>query len=694
MAAAVAPELLLDCPDQNDSAFHIALASRAKEALLQGESPADFWLPDVGLGFPLFRHYQHLPHLALAVPASLFGGHLSIEAFYRVSLGALLALFPISIYLAQRRMGFVPIVAAASALIAPLLSTPNLFGLGFESYVWGGHGLYAQLFATVLAPLAIAESYRVVRSGRGYALASALLAATFCSQLIYGYMLALSTLAFVLLSRGRRAKRSIRLCVLLGTTFLLGSYFFVPAILDSAFANRSVWEPQHKWDSLGAGKILLHCVTGDLFDYGRRPIITVLVGLGLLYAMRFGGERLRIIAALFLAWLALYFGRATWGVLVDILPFSHYIPMHRFIGAVHLFAIPLAGCALGVLLRLIIFRQTGFWKVAAGVVVALALMPAIVERLAYLEQSRAWKRDAMESITADENLPRLISRLGELQGGRVYVGIPGRADEYLKVGIVPLAALCLQEGIDTLGYLWIGITFAGDVQVWFNPDSEAHCRIFGVRYLVFAETRAPPSFARPIDKIGPYSIYEVPSASYFDVVDVPFAVRCTEKTVYSVGHAWIQSELPEKNVHPALSIRHAFGGDLPEITLDPEHPSDTLNEAVGLSVDAGRVIRANDHWTCEVEIERPSVVLFRSNYHPGIRATVDGVDARVFPVTPGFAAAEVTSGHHQIQFAYRPATRWPWYLAGATALLLAGPLARKAERRIARWQNSAPGFRR
>ncbi|MCZ6816810.1 MAG: hypothetical protein O7F76_08995, partial [Planctomycetota bacterium] len=64
MAAAVAPELLLDCPDQNDSAFHIALASRAEEALLQGESPADFWLPDVGLGFPLFRHYQHLPHLA------------------------------------------------------------------------------------------------------------------------------------------------------------------------------------------------------------------------------------------------------------------------------------------------------------------------------------------------------------------------------------------------------------------------------------------------------------------------------------------------------------------------------------------------------------------------------------------------------------------------------------------------------
>ena len=77
VAIGVAPEVLLDAPDLNDSAYHVALALRADEAWQRGQLPIDFWYPDVALGFPLLRHYQHLPHIALAAAHRLKIGRAS-----------------------------------------------------------------------------------------------------------------------------------------------------------------------------------------------------------------------------------------------------------------------------------------------------------------------------------------------------------------------------------------------------------------------------------------------------------------------------------------------------------------------------------------------------------------------------------------------------------------------------------------
>jgi len=77
-----------------------------------------------------------------------------IATLQRLTLGLLLALFPLSVFISLRRIGLAPLIAGCAALAAPLISTPHLYGLGFESYLWGGSGLYAQLVAAVLAPLA------------------------------------------------------------------------------------------------------------------------------------------------------------------------------------------------------------------------------------------------------------------------------------------------------------------------------------------------------------------------------------------------------------------------------------------------------------------------------------------------------------------------------------------------------------
>src|ERR1700730_10777164 len=59
------PELRLAIPSHNDDAFHYMFVQRASSVLTNGGNPFDFWVPDLGLGFPQFLYYQHLPHLAV-----------------------------------------------------------------------------------------------------------------------------------------------------------------------------------------------------------------------------------------------------------------------------------------------------------------------------------------------------------------------------------------------------------------------------------------------------------------------------------------------------------------------------------------------------------------------------------------------------------------------------------------------------
>jgi hypothetical protein len=60
------------------------------------------------------------------------------------------------------------VTAAVGGLLAPLIATDGLFGFDFNSYVWRGYGLYTQLWAMVLLPVAVAQGYVTLRDGKGY----------------------------------------------------------------------------------------------------------------------------------------------------------------------------------------------------------------------------------------------------------------------------------------------------------------------------------------------------------------------------------------------------------------------------------------------------------------------------------------------------------------------------------------------
>ena len=353
------PEVSLRVTDPNDGVLHLLLTEFAMEAFTRGQNPTDPWVGDTGMGFPLFHYYQHLPYVSVAVVNILTLKVVSASVLVNWATYLLLSLFPLSIYWSLRRFGFDHITSAMGGLVASLTATPGLYGLDFHSYVWRGIGLYTQLWAMVLLPPALAMSYRVLREGRGYFWATLLLSATLMSHLIFGLIAfvslgALTAIPAVRLLTSESAKGTIymrwkRLLILLVMVVVVTSYFLVPFFLDRPYLNLSVWEDPEKYDSYGHALVIQSLASGDMFDFGRFPSLTILLVAGFLICLRrWKEERYLIPVVMFLLWLLLYFGRSPWGTIIDLLPMGRDVPIHRFIAGIHLGGIYFVAVALAV----------------------------------------------------------------------------------------------------------------------------------------------------------------------------------------------------------------------------------------------------------------------------------------------------------------------------------------------------------
>jgi len=58
------------------------------------------------------------------------------------------------------------------------------------------------------------------------------------------------------------------------------SYWILPTLIHSAYHNTSFWDPVWKFNSYGVKEVLVNLWNGSLFDWGRLPIFTLLVGIG------------------------------------------------------------------------------------------------------------------------------------------------------------------------------------------------------------------------------------------------------------------------------------------------------------------------------------------------------------------------------------------------------------------------------
>ena len=665
--AALYPEVSIKAPMLNDGVLHFLALERIVTAWESGKPAIDLWLPTIGLGYPLFHHYQHLPYVVQTALYRLLPDTVSLIDLFRWTNYLLLSFFPLSIYWSMRRFGFARLIAAMSGLVASLLATNGLYGFDFSSYLWSGYGLYTQLWGMFFLPPALAAGTSYLRSGRGALWAVLLLTATLLSHLMLGYLAFVSLAALLFLpimgpadAEKRRTilwQRGKRLLLLFLLVALLTVYFWLPFLLDSPYMNRSVWEETGKMDAYGTRWTLTALVKGQLFDYGRFPSLTLLTAAGLIICLRrWGEEKYRVPVVLSLLWMLLYFGRPTWGVILNLLPLSSTLHLHRFIAGVHLSGIFLMGIALASPWRWALSRGKRREVTAVALLTLLLLFPVYRERGAYLANNERLMAASKTAVDLEQtDLDKILATLESLPPGRVYAGSGSNWGKEYKIGAVPLYALLNSAGLDMFGYLYHALSLNADIQVLFDESRPEHYDLFNVRYIVAPTGREFPEFVHYIATFGRHNLYQVRTSGYFELVTTGKAIPIDKDNFYDVALNWMKSEQPEKKEHPILLIQGplaAFGRKLSAkdtctaspLAQPPDHPPSS--HLISEEVSPGS-------YTAFVYVERPRCLMLKTTYHPNWHATIDGKQVETRMVMPSFVGIKVPPGTHQVHFQYQ-----------------------------------------
>ena len=662
-------------PNLNDNAFHLQMVRWASGQIKEGRVPLDGWYPLLSLGSSFFHHYQSLSQMLTAYAARVTGA--SDQTAYLWILYVLLALWPIAVYWGARLLEWGRWTAAAAAAVSPLLVSASGYGYEQGSYTWQGYGVYSQLWAMWLLPIAWGLTWRAVAHGRRYAAAAAALALTMALHFITGYLAILTVGVWVVVlgSAGfvRRAGRAVVVGV---GSLLVASWVLVPLIGDTKWTTRSEYYQGTIFnDSYGARKVLGWLFTGKLFDNGRFPIVTILVFLGALVCLARARIDLRARALLgaFTLSLLLFFGRPTLGPVLNVLPGFGDVQIHRFVMGVHLAGILLAGVGLGWLLRtaaaLAGRSLPGRYAVLAGAAaVALGvgvLAPAWTERASYNQRGATLIRlQQGADATAGRDLDRLVAIAKARGGGRVYAGLRSNWGKDFTVGYVPVYAWLAARDVDAIGFTFRTLnSLSTDVEAAFDETNLAQYQMFDIRYLLLPADRQPPVPSTLLASSGDSRLYEVQTTGYFQVVDRSAPLAANRTDVEQATRSWRTSGLAAQGIYPGIAFAGSPG------------PAPTFAGAAPPAGSPGQVLTQSETlqdgvFDATVQASRTAVVLLKATYDPRWTVTVDGASAKPVMMAPSLVGVEVPPGRHVVRFRYAPYGDYPLLLAIGVLTLL------------------------
>jgi 6-pyruvoyl-tetrahydropterin synthase related domain len=670
-AIALLPELTVAVPSNNDDATHFLLIQRASEALANGENVLDHWVPQLELGFPWFIYYQPLPALVVVFLHRALFGLVDLLTVFNVVRYVLLVGLPLTVFWSLRRMGVAAAGAAMAAAASPLLSGDFRYGFDYDSYIWRGFGMYTQLAAMHLSFVTVAIAWSSLRSRKrsGIVWLALALAALVLTHLIYAYMMAITLGVIALVGAESRAdipRRLARLALAGVPAALLSAWLWLPFIAQPAFLGASPYLQTEKYDSYGAAAILGWLVTGDLMDHGRLPVITALLALGIVAAVFLRRTPLaRTALVLFVAWLVLYFGRPTLGVLVSLFPMHDGLLLHRFIGSVELFAIALIGIgaawayerasvplppSVRQRLRLAssVHLSPSLRVALAGVVALLVLAPAIAERATFYSSNATWMRQTKAAIDSDVDARTILSSLRTRPPGRVFAGL--RSTGYgplmnfqLPFNSVRFSDLLVYNGIPLVAGPYSSLSLNADLMWDFAIDRPEDYQLFDVRYVVAPSDTAMPAFLQPITRTTRYVLYAAPTtgyAIYGAIVDRESFH--TQRGLFAVNRPWFNGpDVAALRFHRFDFPAAADGTVATEESAACARPAYTYERVQPSHIDV------------VVGCPTASTLVFKLTYHPNWHVTVDGRDANTFMVSPSFVGVSLPSGDHFVTAEYR-----------------------------------------
>jgi hypothetical protein len=424
-AACLWPELR-PVPDLNDNVLHLTLVNGMANAVQHGQNPFEFWSPEIALGQPIARMYQPMAHAIVVAVYFLLFQTVPLATIFLYVKFLSLALVPLTFFYTARVLEFPVAVQIAAAALAPLVSGDS-FGIDYGSYVWAGHGLFPQAVATHFLLLAIGFGWRAIRHGRRWVIPALLLALTGWSNLLYGYVGAVTLCLIALVPMGFPQRGALRHCCYLGRARLrqllkiglFAGLCAIPKLIAwasaSAFGIGESGPRQFMADSYGAVRVLHDAFAGQLLDNGRLPALTVLAGFGIAVALWRKSAAATFVLAGGGAWLLVYFGRPFWGDALYLIGITPAMPLHRLIGPVQMFAVLLGALALGWIWE---NRRGHTAAVLIGSLIFLA--PAIQERRTYLANNAQWAASARAQFAVEGLAIEAACAIAKARGGRVY----------------------------------------------------------------------------------------------------------------------------------------------------------------------------------------------------------------------------------------------------------------------------------
>lgn len=519
------PELQISRVDLNDNVLHLTLIRGMVHAVESGHNPLDFWTPEIALGAPIIRLYQPLSHALVALSYFACLKSVSLVTLFAWWRFLSVLLLPLTFYWTCRLLRLGAYEGIAAAMLCPLVSG-DAFGIDAGSYVWAGHGLFPQAVASHFLLLAIGTGWRAIREGENAILPGVLLALCGWSNLMYGYVAAVTILLVTAHSvPGSRTKGTWRWKAKHVWQFNLKPLVTIAGIgLFSALPKLWVWIADSKYmatagefgsrqymtDSIGAVAVLKNLATGAVLDQGRLPCLTILVLAGIaLVCWREKRPACKFVLAGFVIWVAIYFGRPFWGNALWMVGITRAMPLHRLIGPVQIFAVLLASVALAKLWERV---PTALPRV---MLTLLILALPIQERRTYLEDNANWgmaNLRAYESERAD--LEKALA-LAKQRGGRVFAGMPNSWGAQFRVGQTPVYSFFPTCGIPAIGYMYIGFLPGNSTMYQFDWTNAEAYRQYNVRTVITPDGAAVPAFLRPLERFGRFALYDSPGPGYF-----------------------------------------------------------------------------------------------------------------------------------------------------------------------------------
>lgn len=667
-AVALSPEVLYPVPNVNDDAEHVLMTERSSEALATGENPLDVWVPQLELGFPQLLYYQHLAHLTVVVVDRVLLERLPLRTVFDLVRYLLLVTFPLTVLWSMRRMGFSTSAAAVAAAASSLLSGSFRYGFEYDSYIWRGLGLFTQIFGMHLAFISLALLDRLIRSGRGVIVTAVSCAALVLGHLIYAYMIGIGTVALAIigLRPANALPRLLRLAAVSGIALVLTSYFVIPFFLQAGYLNISPYLERPKFDGFGAATVLGWLATGDLLDHGRLPVLTALLAMGLgIAVLRRDALALRM-AAFGCVLLALYFGRPTFGGLIDLLPMHEGLLLHRFIGGFDLAAIPLIGVGGGFLFDQA-SRRLPVWPAAlAGALLILVLGPALGERWSFYADNTSWLRQTSAALDADPDARAVMDRIAMARPGRAYAGLRANWGATLDFGLpfnsVHVNNLFADRGIDALAAPYRDASLNSDVLWDFNDQDLASYRLFNVDYVVAShDVSLPIAFAVILDTPR-YVLYAAPGGGYAQYIGVSRREHfATQADLFVAERAFVRAGNFADGSFIRFDYRDAgarapYAGPVP-----PCAGGQILSERAAAA-----------RFDLVARCDTASAMVLKVTYHPNWQVSIDGRAVPTYMVSPSYVGIDVPAGRHVIVAQYRslPLKSALFWLGIATLLAL------------------------